>query len=94
MKVKFNKSDWSAIYKSPETEKLVSKQFSQAAIESYLALQKGKHHLSNRIKEAMMPVRNGFILVYIPLTDFIKKIGLHIRINLEKEGKIIRHFTG
>jgi hypothetical protein len=94
MKVKFNESDWSGIFKSPGIEKPVSKQFSQAVVENYLALQKEKHYLLNRIKEVMIPFRTVFIFVYILLVDFVNRIGLYRKIDFKKERRIPLHFTG
>jgi len=88
MNVKLIESISSAIYKFPGTEKIVSEQFFQAVTENYLALSKVKNHLSDRIKEVMVPVRTGLILGYIPLVDFVKVTVLCRGVVFKTRGKI------
>lgn len=63
---------WYAVYTAPRAEKKVSERFSEAGIEHYLALQKVKRRWSDRVKEVVVPVVNGYIFVRIPTTDFRK----------------------
>ena len=79
---------WYAVYTAPRAEKKVSERFLQDGIEHYLALQKVKRRWSDRVKEVIVPVINGYIFVHIPTTDFYKVIGTYGAIAFVKEGGI------
>ncbi|MCX6307785.1 MAG: UpxY family transcription antiterminator [Bacteroidia bacterium] len=57
--------NWYAIYTAPRAEKKVSERFAAASIEHYLPLQTVKRRWSDRIKEVIVPVVNGYIFVHI-----------------------------
>ena len=86
MDVKSDDYRWYAVYTAPRAEKTVSERFSLAGIDHYLALQKVKHHWSDRIKEVMVPVIKGYIFVYISPIDFIRVTGIYGAIGFVKEG--------
>jgi len=67
-----DKFRWYAVYTAPRAEKKVSERFSDAGIEHYLPLQTVKRRWSDRVKEVIVPVVNGYIFVHIPSVDFDK----------------------
>ena len=70
--IQSEKLSWYAVYTAPRAEKKVSERFSDVEIEHYLALQKVKRRWSDRIKEVLIPVVNGYIFVHIQNKDFEK----------------------
>ncbi len=86
MEVKSNENRWYAVYTAPRAEKAVSERFSTAGITHYLALQKVKHHWSDRIKEVMVPVIKSYIFVFIPSNDFNRVTGVYGAIAFVKQG--------
>jgi transcription antitermination factor NusG len=86
MEVKSNDCRWYAVYTAPRAEKAVSERFSTSGITHYLALQKVKHHWSDRLKEVMVPVIKGYIFVFIPTIDFNKVTGIYGAIAFVKQG--------
>jgi len=77
---------WYAVYTAPRAEKKVSERFAQASIEHYLPLQKIKRQWSDRVKEVLVPVVNGYIFVHIPVTDFQKISAVYGAIAFVREG--------
>ena len=77
---------WYAVYTAPRAEKKVSERFTQEAIEHYLPLQTVKRRWSDRVKEVLVPVVNGYIFVYIPGTDFLKVTAIYGAIAFVREG--------
>ena len=77
---------WYAVYTAPRAEKKVSERFTQAEIEHYLPLQKVKHRWSDRVKEVLVPVVNGYIFVRIPVTGFLKVTAIYGAIAFVREG--------
>jgi len=65
-------SHWYAVYTAPRAEKKVSERFDEENIEHYLPLQTVKRRWSDRIKDVIVPVINGYIFVHIPTSDFKK----------------------
>ena len=63
-------SHWYAVYTAPRAEKKVSERFNEEQIEHYLPLQTVKRRWSDRIKDVIVPVINGYIFVHIPTSDF------------------------
>lgn len=61
---------WYAVYTAPRAEKKVSERFVNDNIEHYLPLQKVKRRWSDRVKEVIVPVINGYIFVKILPTEF------------------------
>jgi len=79
-------SHWYAVYTAPRAEKKVSERFSEENIEHYLPLQTVKRRWSDRIKDVIVPVINGYIFVYIPTTDFKKIVNTYGAIAFVREG--------
>jgi len=77
---------WYAVYTAPRAEKKVSERFIQAAIEHYLPVQIVKRRWSDRVKEVLVPVVNGYIFVRIPATDFRKVTTIYGAIAFVREG--------
>lgn len=77
---------WYAVYTAPRAEKKVSERFSDVGIEHYLALQKVKRRWSDRIKEVLIPVVNGYIFVHIQDKDFEKVTKIYGAIAFVREG--------
>ena len=77
---------WYAVYTAPRAEKKVSERFSEAGIEHYLALQKVKRRWSDRVKEVVVPVVNGYIFVRIQSKDFDKVTKIYGAIAFVREG--------
>jgi len=84
--IQSDKFRWYAVYTAPRAEKKVSERFSEAGIEHYLALQKVKRRWSDRVKEVLMPVVNGYIFVRIPFVDFDKITKIYGAIAFVREG--------
>jgi transcription termination/antitermination protein NusG len=84
--IQSDKLRWYAVYTAPRAEKKVSERFSEAGIEHYLALQKVKRRWSDRVKEVLVPVVNGYIFVRISATDFIKVTNIYGAIAFVREG--------
>ena len=68
---------WYAIYTAPRAEKKVSERLSALGIEHYLPLQKVKRHWSDRIKEVLVPIINGYIFVSIAPQDARKVTAIY-----------------
>jgi len=81
-----DKFRWYAVYTAPRAEKKVSERFSDAGIEHYLALQKVKRRWSDRVKEVIVPVVNGYIFVRIAQMDFDKVTKVYGAIAFVREG--------
>jgi len=81
-----DKLRWYAVYTAPRAEKKVSERFTQEAIEHYLPLQTVKRRWSDRVKEVLVPVVNGYIFVQIPITDFRKVTTIYGAIAFVREG--------
>ena len=81
-----DKLQWYAVYTAPRAEKKVSERFTQAEIEHYLPLQKVKRRWSDRVKEILVPVVNGYIFVRIPVTYFLKVTAVYGAIAFVREG--------
>lgn len=77
---------WYAVYTAPRAEKKLSERFDQEGIEHYLALQKVKRRWSDRVKEVIVPVINGYIFVHIPSVNFRKVVSVYGAIAFVKEG--------
>lgn len=60
---------WYAVYTAPRAEKKVSERFEKEGIEHYLPLQTVKRRWSDRIKDVVVPVINGYIFVHIYPTE-------------------------
>ena len=88
MMIPANEPRWYAVYTAPRAEKKVSERFALEGIEYYLALQKVKRRWSDRVKEVIVPVINGYIFVHIPATDFSKIVRTYGAIAFVKEGGI------
>jgi len=84
--IQSEKLSWYAVYTAPRAEKKVSERFSDAGIEHYLALQKVKRRWSDRIKEVLIPVVNGYIFVHIQGKDFEKVTKIYGAIAFVREG--------
>ena len=76
---------WYAVYTAPRAEKKVSERFSEAGIEHYLALQTVKRRWSDRVKEVVVPVVNGYIFVHILPVDFDRVTKIYGAIAFVKE---------
>ncbi len=61
---------WYAVYTAPRAEKKVSERFISLGIKHYLPMRKVKHRWSDRIKEVLLPVVNGYIFVCINNLEF------------------------
>ncbi len=68
---------WYAVYTAPRAEKKVSERFNQEGIEHYLPLQTVRRRWSDRVKEVIVPVVNGYIFVRIRTVDFIRVIHVY-----------------
>ncbi|WP_148226426.1 UpxY family transcription antiterminator [Paludibacter propionicigenes] len=84
--IQSEKLSWYAVYTAPRAEKKVSERFSDVGIEHYLALQKVKRRWSDRIKEVLIPVVNGYIFVHIQDKDFEKVTKIYGAIAFVREG--------
>lgn len=56
---------WYAVYTAPRAEKKVSERFREVEIEHYLPLHTVQRKWSDRVKEVIVPVVNGYIFVCI-----------------------------
>lgn len=81
-----NELHWYAVYTAPRAEKKVSERFTQEGIEHYLPLQTVKRRWSDRIKEVIVPVVNGYIFVHIHACDFIKVTHIYGALAFVREG--------
>jgi len=72
--MKQNEKKWYAVYVAPRAEKKVSERFTSLGIEHYLPLQKVKRIWSDRVKEVIIPVVNGYIFAKIDL-NFVSERG-------------------
>ena len=86
MNVQSDNFRWYAVYTAPRAEKKVSERFSEAGIEHYLALQTVKRRWSDRVKEVVIPVVNGYIFVRIQPKDFDKVTKIYGAIAFVREG--------
>jgi len=77
---------WYAVYTAPRAEKKVGDRFEETGIEYYLPLQKVKRQWSDRVKEVVVPVVNGYIFVHIPPQDFKKVLSIYGAIAFVREG--------
>jgi len=77
---------WYAVYTAPRAEKKVSERFAQEGIEHYLPLQTVKRRWSDRVKEVIVPVVNGYIFVHICQIDFIKVTHVYGALAFVREG--------
>jgi transcription antitermination factor NusG len=84
--IKADNLRWYAVYTAPRAEKKVSERFSEAGIEHYLALQKVKRRWSDRVKEVIVPVVNGYIFVRIQPQYFDKITKIYGAIAFVREG--------
>jgi len=84
--IQSEKLSWYAVYTAPRAEKKVSERFADAGIEHYLALQKVKRRWSDRIKEVLIPVVNGYIFVHIQGKDLEKVTKIYGAIAFVREG--------
>jgi len=88
MLLKKDELSWYAVYTAPKAEKKVSERFSQYGIEHYLPLQKVKRRWSDRIKEVIIPVVNGYIFVRILAVDYRKITDVYGALNfIRQDGK-------
>lgn len=69
--------NWYALYTAPRAEKKVSERFMTVGIEHYLPLQKVKRRWSDRIKEVIVPVVNGYIFVHIPTSQLREVLNVY-----------------
>jgi len=83
-----DESHWYAVYTAPRAEKKVSERFEVDGIEHYLPLQKVMRRWSDRIKEVIIPVVNGYIFVHIPTTDFKKILNTYGAIAFVREAGV------
>ena len=79
---------WYAVYTAPRAEKKVSERFEVDGIEHYLPLQKVMRRWSDRIKEVIVPVVNGYIFVHIPTSDFKKIVNTYGAIAFVREAGV------
>lgn len=86
MILKSNILRWYAVYTAPRAEKKVSDRFTEAGIEHYLALQTVKRRWSDRVKEVIVPVVNGYIFVHILPSDFERVLKIYGAIAFVREG--------
>lgn len=77
---------WYAIYTAPRAEKKVDERLTQAGIEHYLPLQKVKRRWSDRVKEVIVPVVNGYIFVCVSQSDFKKVTNIYGALSFVREG--------
>ena len=77
---------WYAVYTAPRAEKKVSERFELEGIDHYLPLQTVKRRWSDRIKEVVVPVVNGYIFVHIPFTDYLKVTNVYGALSFVREG--------
>ena len=85
MLVQSDNLQWYAVYTAPRAEKKVSYRFTETGIEYYLPLQKVKRQWSDRVKEVIVPVINGYIFVHITNTDFKKVLSTYGAISFVRE---------
>ena len=78
--------NWYAVYTAPRAEKKVSERFTNSKIEHYLPLKKVKHQWTDRVKEILMPVINGYIFVKITVSEFQKVTSIYGSIAFVREG--------
>jgi len=86
MLLKTDELNWYAVYTAPKAEKKVSERFSDAGIEHYLPLQKVRRRWSDRVKEVIIPVVNGYIFVRILAVEYRKITDVYGAINFVREG--------
>ena len=77
---------WYAVYTAPRAEKKVDERLTEAGIEHYLPLQKVKRRWSDRVKEVIVPVVNGYIFVCIFPGDFKKVTNIYGALSFVREG--------
>ena len=77
---------WYAVYTAPRAEKKVDERLKVAGIEHYLPVQKVKRRWTDRIKEVIVPVVNGYIFVCIAETDFTKVTTIYGALSFVREG--------
>jgi len=83
-----NQKRWYAVYIAPRAEKKVSERFSQNLISHYLPTKKVKRQWSDRKKEVIVPVINGYIFVNIKETEFRKILDVYGAIAFVSENKL------
>jgi transcription antitermination factor NusG len=83
--MKQNEKKWYAVYVAPRAEKKVSERFVSLGIEHYLPLQKVKRIWSDRVKEVIVPVVNGYIFVKINEADFKQIVNVYGALNFVSE---------
>jgi len=83
--MKQNEKKWYAVYVAPRAEKKVSERFTSLGIEHYLPLQKVKRIWSDRVKEVIIPVVNGYIFAKIDEGDFKKVVNVYGALNFVSE---------
>jgi len=83
-----DESHWYAVYTAPRAEKKVSERFEVDGIEHYLPLQKVMRRWSDRLKEVIVPVVNGYIFVHIPTSDFKKIVNTYGAIAFVREAGV------
>jgi transcriptional antiterminator NusG len=81
-----DKQRWYAVYTAPRAEKKVSERFINEGIEHYLPLQTVKRRWSDRVKEVVVPVVNGYIFVHILSVDFVKVTKVYGALAFVREG--------
>lgn len=79
---------WYAVYVAPKAEKKVSERFSQNLISHYLPTKKVIRQWSDRKKEVIVPVINGYIFVNIKDTEFRKILDVYGAIAFVSENKL------
>jgi len=72
-----NTIQWYAVYTAPKAEKKVSERFTEQNIIHYLPTRKVIRQWSDRKKEVIVPVINGYIFVKIHKTEFRKIISVY-----------------
>jgi len=86
MKEKEINQNWYAVYTAPRAEKKVSERFTNLGIKHYLPLKKVKHQWSDRVKEVVSPVINGYIFVNITTCEFQNVTNTYGAIAFIREG--------
>jgi len=86
VEIKADELRWYAVYTAPRAEKKVSERFFQMGIEHYLPLQKQKRKWTDRIKEVIVPVVNGYVFVKVSNLDFRKVTAVYGAIAFVREG--------
>lgn len=86
MKIQTDDKCWYAVYTAPRAEKKVSERLFLAGIEHYLPQKTVKRCWSDRIKEVIIPVINGYIFVNIKSIDYRKVTNVFGAIAFVREG--------